>query len=377
MKKIPYSHQLINKADISAVARVLNSDWLTQGPGIKAFEEKLARYTGAKYAVAVSSGTAALHIACLAAGFQNGQEVVVPANTFAATANAVVYTGAKPVFTDIDPTTGNMDISALERSLGVKARGIIAVDFSGIPCEWGRLATLASKKKLMLIDDASHALGAAYKLGGLWHKIGCCKHAEMTTLSFHPLKSITTGEGGAVLTNRRDLFEKLMILRNHGINPEKKMVTLGFNYRITDIQCALGTSQIKKVDAFIVKRASIEKYYRKVFEQNPYFDLLTHPQGVKSSHHLFPILLKDPQWKQALFEAFSLKGLGVQTHYVPVYWHPFYQHLGYKLHLAPRAENFYSREISLPIYPGLSVKEQRWVVKTVLDTCAAVIGKSL
>jgi UDP-4-amino-4,6-dideoxy-N-acetyl-beta-L-altrosamine transaminase len=377
MRNIPYSHQLIDRADISAVVRVLGSDWLTQGPGIKAFEEQLCRYTGAKYAVAVSSGTAALHVACLAAGFQKGQEVVVPANTFVATSNAVMYAGAKPIFTDIDMTTGNMNIAGIEKSLSIKTQGVIAVDFAGIPCDWERLSTIASKKKLIMIDDASHALGASYKAGARWHKIGCCKHAGMTTLSFHPLKSVTTGEGGAVLTNRQDLFKKLMLLRSHGINSEKKMVTLGFNYRITDIQCALGTSQMKKLDTFVAKRASIEKYYKKSFEDNPYFDMLTIPLGVKSAHHLFPVLLKNPQYKLGVFEALRHQGLGVQTHYVPVYWHPFYRQMGYKGCYAPRSEEFYHREISLPVYPGLSLKQQKLVVKTVLNVCRTICTKSL
>jgi UDP-4-amino-4,6-dideoxy-N-acetyl-beta-L-altrosamine transaminase len=375
--KIPYSHQSIDNIDLKAVARVLRSDWLTQGPDIKAFEEKLCAFSGAQYAVAVSSGTAALHIACLAAEFHNGQEIVVPANTFAATANAVIYAGAKPVFTDIEWTTGNMDMAALESSLSVKTRGIIAVDYAGIPCDWQRLALIASKKKLILIDDASHALGASYKAGKKWYKIGCGKHADMTTLSFHPLKSITTGEGGAVLTNRRDLFEKLMILRNHGINAEKKMVALGFNYRITDIQCALGSSQIKKLKSFVDKRSAIEKYYKKAFERNPYFDMLNIPMNVKSSHHLFPILLKDPKYKSTVFDTLRSQGLGVQTHYIPVYWHPFYRKMGYKGSYAPRSEEFFQREISLPIYPGLSLKQQKGVVKVVLNICEAVCSKPM
>jgi UDP-4-amino-4,6-dideoxy-N-acetyl-beta-L-altrosamine transaminase len=375
MRNIPYSHQFIDQADMRAVVRVLSSDWLTQGPDIKEFENHLCQYTGAKYAIAVSSGTAALHIACLAAGFSKRQEVIVPANTFVATSNAVIYAGAKPVFVDIDAKTGNVHVPSMEKLLNSKTKGIIAVDFAGIPCDWKKLSAIASKKKLTIIDDASHALGASYRSGKKFYKIGCGAHADMTILSFHPLKSITTGEGGAVLTNRQDLFEKLLLLRSHGINAEKKMVTLGFNYRITDIQCALGASQIKKLDGFVVKRAAIEKYYKKTFDGNPYFDMLDIPTDVKSSHHLFPVLLKDPQYKTALFDAFRKQGLGVQTHYIPVYWHPFYRQMGYKGRYAPRAENFYAREISLPIYPALSKKDQQDVVKTVLNICASVCGK--
>lgn len=373
MTFIPYSRQHIDSDDIRAVTQALKSDWLTQGPGVKAFEDALCAYTGAKYAVAVCNGTAALHIATLAAGFKKGDEVIVPANTFAATSNAVLYAGAKPVFADIDPSTGNIDLKSLEKYLTSKTRGIMPVDYSGIPCRWPELSRLAAKKKLIVIDDASHALGASYKAGTRWHKVGSCVHADMATFSFHPLKSVTTGEGGAVLTNSRDLFEKLSLLRNHGIDKNspdfvKPMVTLGFNYRITDIQCALGLSQLKKLDRFVAKRTAVNDYYRKAFAGNTRFDVLYMPNDVKSAHHLFPILLKDAKRRDAVVDNLRRQGLGVQRHYVPVYQHPYYRSLGYKGSYAPKAEDFHQREISLPIYPGLTLSQQKQVVKMVLGT---------
>jgi len=382
MSNISYSHQHIDQADIAAVTRALRSDWLTQGPMVKEFEEALCRYTSARYAVAVSSGTAALHIACLAAGFEKGQEVVVPANTFAASANAVVYAGAKPVFTDIDQSTGNMDLKVIGKSFGPKTRGIIAVDFAGIPCDWQQLSSMASKRKLVVIDDASHALGASYKAEGHWHKVGCSQHTDMTTLSFHPLKSITTGEGGAVLTNRQDLYEKLLLLRNHGIDKDSKglvklMVSLGFNYRIADIQCALGCNQIKKLDRLIKERLEINNFYRKSFAGNRYFDMLSWDKTVNSSHHLFPILLKNAVHRDSLIEQLRARGLGVQVHYMPVYWHPFYRQRGYKRCYAPVSEEFFRREISIPIYAGLSKKDQRFVVKVIMNACNSIIGKGV
>jgi len=374
MIEIPYSHQHIDQADIRAVLRVLRSDWITQGPAVTAFEKGLCQYTTARYAVAVSSGTAALHLACLAAGFQKNQEVIVPANTFAATSNAVLYAGAKPVFTDIEMATGNMDITTLEASINARTRGIIGVDFAGIPCDWQQIASLAKKRKLVVIDDASHALGASYKVENKWHKIGAGHHADMTTLSFHPLKSITTGEGGAVLTNREDLYKKLSLLRNHGIDKAGKglvklMKGLGFNYRITDIQSALGVSQLKKLDRLVTQRRAIDNYYRKAFAGNTYFNMLSLPSDVHPAHHLFPILLKKAAARDKIVTGLRQQGVGVQMHYMPVYKHPYYRRLGYKGNFAPQAEDFFRREISLPIYPGLSLKDQGLVVKTVLKIC--------
>ena len=374
MKSIPYSRQHIDAADIVAVTRVLRSDWLTQGANVDAFEQNLCRYSGAAHAAAVSSGTAALHVACLAAGFREGDEVIVPANTFAATANAVVYVGAKPIFADIDPSTGNIDTSALSALITKRTKGIIGVDFAGVPCEWKKIAAIARKHRLIVIDDASHALGAKIKEGSSWLHIGGGKYADMTTFSFHPLKSITTGEGGAVLTNSSDLAKRLRRARSHGIDKDyegivKPMVELGYNYRITDIQCALGNSQLRRLTQFIAQRQKIDATYRRLFKGNAFFSLLSLPTGIRSSYHLFPILLRDAGKKDLIIAQLRRQGIGVQTHYMPVYWHPFYQQLGYKRTVAPVAEDFHQREISLPIFPGLTVTQQKHISRVLIDIC--------
>ncbi|PIV63376.1 MAG: UDP-4-amino-4,6-dideoxy-N-acetyl-beta-L-altrosamine transaminase, partial [bacterium (Candidatus Ratteibacteria) CG01_land_8_20_14_3_00_40_19] len=276
---IPYGHQWIDDGDIEAVIKVLKSDWITQGPKIKEFEEKIASYCGAKYAVAVSSGTAALHIASLSCGIKKGDEAITTPITFVASANCVLYCGGKPIFADIQPDTINIDPEKIKNKITKKTKAIIPVDFAGHPCDLKEIYNLAQENNLTVIEDASHALGAEYR----GTKIGSCKYSDMTVFSFHPVKIITTGEGGIVTTNNKEYYEKLLLFRNHGITKDSskfsngracsagekwyyEMQELGYNYRITDFQCALGVSQLKKIDKFIQKRREIVQRYNEAFK---------------------------------------------------------------------------------------------------------------
>jgi UDP-4-amino-4,6-dideoxy-N-acetyl-beta-L-altrosamine transaminase len=374
MKYIPYSHQHIDAKDIKAVVTALKSDWLTQGPKIKEFEQALCAYTGAKYAVAVSSGTAALHIAALSAGIKKGDEVITSPITFAASANCVLYCGGTPVFADIQKGTVNIDPEEIKITKRTKA--IIPVHFAGRPCDLKEINGIAKRHDLIVIEDAAHALGAEY----MGEKIGSCRYSDMAIFSFHPLKSITTGEGGAVTTNSKDFYEKLMMYRSHGITKDKgllvnktegewfhEMQFLGFNYRITDIQAALGLTQLKKLGKFIKQRKAIVSLYNKSFSSNRYFDIPLD-DGCFSANHLYPIRLKDKfvLRRADIFSAMRGQGLGVQVHYIPVYLHPYYKNLGFKKGLCPVAEDFYNREISLPIYPGLKREQALYAAKKIL-----------
>jgi dTDP-4-amino-4,6-dideoxygalactose transaminase len=267
MRRISYGRQYIDKEDIREAIKVLRSDLLTQGPKVVEFESLLAGYCGAKYAVAVSSGTAALHIACLVAGLKKRDEAITTPMTFAATANSVLYTGAKPVFADINPETANIDARKISAHITGRTKAILPVHYAGLPCDMHSISKIAKKRGIVVIEDACHALGASYKHNKRWVKVGNCALSDMVVFSFHPVKSITTGEGGAVLTDRKELYEKLLMLRSHGITKERSKFTgsdalscgdwyhemqlLGFNYRITDFQCAMGISQLKKLDDFI------------------------------------------------------------------------------------------------------------------------------
>lgn len=357
---IPYSRQSINQHDIDAVVNVLKSERLTQGKEVVAFERDLAHYVGALYAVAVSSGTAALHLAYLAAGFKKDDEIITTAHTFAATSNMLLAVGAKPIFCDIRLDTYNIDETKIEKLIIKKTRAIVPVHFAGYPAAIDIISKIARKHKLLFIEDASHALGARYKN----KKIGTI--GDMTTFSFHPVKNITTGEGGAITTNNKQLYEKLLLYRNHGIERDEtgqnKMVELGFNYRITDIQCALGTSQLKRVNSFQKKRQVIANRYYKELGKMSEVILPAQPSRGVHAWHLFVIRV---QQRDKIFSALLKAGIGVQIHHtLPVYKHMYYQKNGYKKSKCKNTEEYYKTCVSLPIYPDLTQKGQNYVIET-------------
>ena len=371
--RIPYGRQTIDDSDIKSVEGVLRSDWLTQGPKLAEFEEALAAYCGAKYAVAFSNGTAALQGAYFATGLKPGDELITSPITFAATATAGLLHGARPVFADIDPATGNLDAQACERAITPKTRVLAPVDFGGYPADLERFKKIAQKRGLTLVEDACHALGTSYQ----GQKIGSV--SDMTVFSFHPVKSITTGEGGAVLTNDKKFHEALSRFRQHGIvrgdDWEYAVEDFAMNCRFTDIQAALGLSQLTRLDAFIVRRRAIASRYHSLLRDFQELEPNTIPPEA-SSWHLYVIRLRSAfeAKRREVFRALRESGIGVQVHYIPVYWHPLFENLGYKRGLCPKAEDFYTRIISLPIYPGLSDAQQDEVVtalRSALDGACA------
>jgi len=367
---IPYGTQSIEEDDIQAVVEVLRSDYLTTGPTVAQFEKVVAEYVGAKYAVAVSNGTAALHVACLAAGIKPGDEVITTPITFAASANCVLYCGGTPVFADINPETYNIDPEDIRRKITKNTKAIIAVHFTGQPCEMDEIHAIAKEHNLLVIEDAAHALGADYK----GTKIGSM--SDMTTFSFHPVKHITTGEGGMIVTNSEALYQRLALFRAHGITRDEKQMTynegdwyyqqleLGYNYRITDIQCALGISQMKKLDAFITRRREIVQRYNEAFAG---IDEIVTPfqmEGCNNSWHLYVIQVDR---RKEVFDKLRAAGIGLNVHYVPVYKFPYYQNNGYSNTHCPKAEALYERLISLPIYSSLSPEQQEYVIEQVVS----------
>lgn len=383
MKFIPYGRQNLDRADISAVSGTLGTDWITQGPKIAEFEASLCAYTGAKYAVAVANGTAALHIAALAAGIGPGDEVITSPITFAASGNCVLYAGGRPVFADIQPDTANIDPEQIERHITKKTKAIIPVHFSGHPCEMDKIQKISKKRGLLIIEDAAHALGSEYKGG----KVGNCRYCDMAILSFHPVKHITTGEGGAVLTNDRALYEKLLALRTHGITKDPsrfthagpydgawyhEMQALGFNYRITDFQCAMGVTQMRKLPGFVAERRKIAAAYGELLRNIPGLELPAERPYAKSAWHIYCVRVKDAATRKYAFDELRKAGIGAQVHYLPVYLHPYYRRLGYKKGLCPKAERFYDGELTIPLFPGLKTKEIKFVATTLRKILAVV-----
>ncbi|QQY79132.1 UDP-4-amino-4,6-dideoxy-N-acetyl-beta-L-altrosamine transaminase [Keratinibaculum paraultunense] len=370
---LPYGQQWIEDDDIEEVVKALKSDYLTTGPKIKEFEEKFGKYVGVKYAVAISNGTAALHGASFAAGIKEGDEVITTPITFAASANCILYQGGKPVFADIDSSTYNIDPKDIEEKISSKTKAIVPVDFTGQPVNIDEINAIAKKYNLIVIEDGAHSLGAEYK----GKRIGSL--VDMTTFSFHPVKHITTGEGGMITTNNKELYEKLKLFRTHGITRDKEILynknesswyyeqlELGYNYRITDIQCALGISQLNKIDKFLRRRREIAEKYNEYLKDIDGIVLPYQEEYIKSSWHLYVIQLELEKFKvgrREIFEALQAENIGVNVHYIPVYYHPYYQKLGYKKGLCPNAEKLYERIITIPLYPKMTDKDVKDVVE--------------
>lgn len=384
MKMIPYGRQSINEDDINAVVEVMKSVWLTQGPTVERFEKAVAEYCGAKNAVAVNSATSALHIACRALGLGPGDYLWTSPNTFVASANCALYCGASVDFVDIDPGTCNMSVAQLARKLAVAEQAgqlpkiVIPVHFAGQSCEMEEIAALGKRYGFFIIEDASHAIGGSYKQT----KVGSCSFSDMTVFSFHPVKIITTGEGGMVLTNRDDLNQKLIWFHSHGITRDPlymegeshgpwyyQQVDLGYNYRMTDIQAALGLSQLSRIDEFVKRRHYLVGRYDQAFRKMPVVPVQQRADTY-SAFHLYVIRLQLEKISKTHCQVFTElreKGLLVNLHYIPVHTQPYYKKMGFKEGDFPQAEDYYSRTISIPLYYGLSDEDQDRVIEYIRE----------
>ena len=378
--KLFYGHQYIDDADVQAVVEVLKSDYLTCGPKITELEQKLCEITGAKYAVVCSNGTAALHIACQAAGVGEQDEVITTPITFAASANCALYCGAKPVFADIDPNTYNISPKSVEEKIGEKTKAVVAVDFTGQAVELEELQNICQKNKLVLIEDGAHSIGTKYN----GKAVGSI--AGMTTFSFHPVKTVTGGEGGAVLTNNEQYYKKLLLYRAHGITRDPELlereshgswyyeqIDLGMNYRMTDIQAALILSQLDKLSAFSKRRKEIVERYNQAFSEIPELFVQQEIPESDTTRHLYILRLKLETLtcsRREFFEAMAAEGICCNVHYIPVYYHPYYEKMGYQKGLCPQAEKLYEEIMSLPLYYAMSdgdVEDVIHAVKKVVE----------
>ena len=389
MSNIPYGRQDINQADIQAVVDALLSDFLTQGPAVPAFENRLSDYCGAKHGVAVNSATSALHIACLALGVGKGDAVWTSPTTFVASANCALYCGAEVDFVDIDPRTYNMSVERLAQKLesanklGKLPKVVIPVHLCGQSCDMAAIRALGQQYGFKIIEDASHAIGGKYK----GETIGNCRYSEITIFSFHPVKIITTGEGGMAVTNDAALAKRMRLLRSHGISsaaedmqprPAKEIwnyqqIDLGFNYRMTELQAALGISQMQRIDEFVSKRYDIAKRYDRLLSALPIVTPWQHEDGY-SSYHLYVIRLKLNEinkTQRQVYEAMHEAGIFVNLHYIPVYRQPYYEKMGFYSGYCPEAEGYYTEAISIPLYPALTEAQQEQVIATLRNAVEA------
>lgn len=363
-KKIFYGHQYLDDADIQAVVDVLKGDYLTCGPNITSLEKALCDLTGAKYCIAISNGTAALHVACMAAGVGPGDEVITTPMTFAASANCALYCGATPVFADIDPETYNIDPEDIERKITEKTKAVVAVDFTGQAVKVDEIRKICDKHGILFIEDAAHSIGTTY------NGVQVGNMADMTTFSFHPVKTVTGGEGGAVMTNDKALYDKLVLYRSHGITRNEdmmeneseggwyyEMIDLGYNYRMTDFQAALIESQLKKLPAFKARRQEIVKRYNEAFADVEQIFVQKEIPESDTTRHLYIIQLKLDTLqatRREVFDALAAENVQCNVHYIPVYYFPYYQKLGYQKGLCPNAEAAYEGFISIPLYPAMT-----------------------
>lgn len=371
---LPYGRQDIDDADIQAVVEVLRGDWLTTGPKVDEFEAAFAELTGAKEAVAVSNGTAALHAAAAALGIGAGDEVIVTPMTFAASANAVLYCGGTPVFADVEPDTLLIDPAQVEAKITPRTKAIIAVDYAGQPCDYDALWAVANKHGLAIIDDACHAIGGSYK----GRSVGTL--ATLNTFSLHPVKHITTGEGGVITTDDPALAQKMRVFRNHGITSDHRqraaaggffyeMVELGYNYRITDFQCALGLSQLRKLPGSVTRRNEIAALYNAAFAELDYVQPLTVRPDVVHGYHLYMVQFDTAEMgmtRAEIYAALRAENIGVNVHYIPIHYHPYYrERFGTGEGLCPVAEAAYERLVTLPIFPQMSDSDAADVIAAV------------
>ncbi len=376
--KYNYGKQHIDWCDIFSVIKVLRSNFLTQGPKVAELEKVICDYTGAKYCVALANGTAALHIAMLALDVKNGDEVLTSPNTFLASANCALYVAATPKFADIDPETACISVEEIKKNLSAKTKVLIPVHFAGQSCDMKAIKKIADEKSLFIVEDAAHAIGSEYD----GSKVGSCKYSDMTIFSFHPVKNMTTGEGGAITTNDEKIYKKLLSLRSHGMTKDPNILTKndgpwyyemhepGFNYRLTDIQAALGVSQFRKLDKFAKRRREIVEFYRKEFAADDRFSFLKEREYSKACFHLFPLLInfeKVKSSKKEIFVKLQERGLNLQIHYIPVHLQPFYKTLGFKEGDFPLAEKYYQQTISLPLYYGLKDSDLVEIVSIVKE----------
>jgi UDP-4-amino-4,6-dideoxy-N-acetyl-beta-L-altrosamine transaminase len=375
---IPYGSQWIDDQDIEAVIETLKSDYLTTGPKIKEFEDKFADYVDAKYAVAVANGTAALHAATYAADIKEGDEVITTPITFAASANSILYQDATPVFADVDLKTYNIDPKSIKEKINEKTKAIIPVHYTGQPCEMDKIKKIANENDLIIIEDGAHAVGAIYKD----QKIGSI--GDMTTFSFHPVKNMTTGEGGMITTDSKELYDKLMKFRTHGITKDEpeyinkshgpwyhEQQELGYNYRITDIQAALGITQLEKLDKFLARRREMVNKYNNEFKEIDGLIIPEQLEKTNSAWHIYVLQLELEKLtadRKEIFNALREKKLGVNVHYIPVYFHPYYQSLGYQKGICPKAEWLYERIITIPLYPKMTDQQVDEVIKRIKST---------